>query len=704
MPDKIFNSKKRLLIIQVFTLFCVIMPAKASANSQRCMDIFTRAKSENLLKAVKQNFDQLETHLGLPDEWDKNSIPELSSVDPSRPPFHEFRRIFNLKDDEPDFTKGVQYVLNPLPNRDISNAVFLPEVKSNFPHSEFLGEKWTWVDPIDPEKKPHHYRFVNFGTAQMRKDWFQLEKVVDEGVRMHPGQPLIVTFPPEYIFGHTLFRSWQKQSSQQVTDTYEKRKGYLSDENLHSLRLDDTWTPKNDDFLVLLKDPGISPLEMTAEQFEQNALVTVRLARMDQSSWLYPRRWSGGTDYLPMTQRLYDTSTTDKLDMGHFIQSKFNNLNNIAGKKVAEISRFVRFQDLPAPLMNNFLKNLFELAISPTHPIDLLMISVDSTTRKLFGSRYRFKDLTPLTDKDQSTQEYIMYLDTSSEDFAKTLTDLRLQAQSVTVVAEKFIPEKDRWVSPWKEQPRSIVGSPEEKRQQAIPLIQALRDRIKKERLKNTSWNINFLSDQRPPNLDRLKEIVNWVGSGERTPEVLRQRLNDLNSNDKLTIYKNAYLFSNDFQNLVVNVSYTFRTEGRLLIVRNFQDPLPELIRAQFGGRDVREVTEKELESLPSLNADAVVILESPGDLPRTNQQLEHLQHKMQGQLRPGGRMSGYGRYSATKRFWTTVHYSRGGPPTLIEILHKYAEGIFKNDSPISEKDLALDLAQRRLYYEMHGD
>ncbi len=695
----------RRYLLQLLTLLALLLPMLAVATPPlKCAGIYHPSVVFEI--KVRQSLDDFLRLFDVDPDWKENRTYENNKrFGPSH--FSGYSLIDELNHSDifhrhGGDSKQTQYVLyREKRDKNLPTAA-LPEIKTDFPYPEFLGETWSWTDDSQQE---HHYRFANVGFRQMKRDWPLIEAAVSSGLESSPASHLVMKLNQKMVLGRSILSTWRKWNSQKVTDVYKKRKNYLALDDLYHLRDTDKKHYQNDEYLVLMKDQGLSPIEMTSQQYEENLMAVVRLVRMEQSDPYFPSGVFGswkGNFHLPVTER------NEASKVGQMLGDALNGLV-LAGKRVAEISRFVRFQDFPEPIMDSFLKNLFQLSIRPQDPIDILIISVDAKTRRLFSSRYGFKDLIPLNDGDRSTAEYVMYLDTKSEEFNKTLSELRDRSKLVVQNQELTKPPQSQWAALWGESPGAQVGSGFDKHREGEHQVKILRNHVNHQKVSHLHWDISNLSEHRPADKNRVEEIVNWVASGEHMPLLLERKLDSLTDQDHDILYRNVYLFSDAFAHSVGIASATFPIQGNMLIFQKGPENFVEMISAEYNGRNVQQGDIRNDSSSQSETYDSVMIIDIYENLKSDSERLTLLQ-KAAAHLRSGGQLTIFGPFkfgSDSISGWGTVDpksESNFSKRRLYPVLLKYAEDIFENNAPMSERDLALELGLRRRLFEFRSN
>lgn len=664
--NRFLSLYSRLFRLHLVLLFGLVLinVNQAFAGAGSCRDLFNEDSS--FLTELAANLKKFEVSIGLVSNDPFVPFKTVEDIGP----FSSYSS-YGWRDPK---NQKTQFLLTPHaynPFFGMKKPVVLPEIQTKNEYPEFQGKQIKWTDGENTE---HSYRLVNIGLSQLRRGWPALENAVSKGLEFHPAEPLLVTIPQAMVAQRDRLQGWQKWASKKATDTYAKRKEYLDRDDLFSLRDFDTSWHRNDEYFVLLNDSGISSHEMTAEQFDRDALVIIRLARLHQHSGLIPRSWWKATnEHLPVTDRFKGTS------VGNLLHQSLNRIDKYGLKRVAEISRFVRFHEFPEPVMDAFLKNLFEVAInkdnpiSETDPIDAFVISVDRKTRRLFKSKYRFQDLARLNSPDSESPEFLMVLRTDSPEFRETYADFQTATAAVQVKSISNPIDTSKSSSAWKNPDHWYEGSSEEKGTLAETELVKARKEIRSK----VSAGLPLVT------AERAKQIATWIASESTIPKILQYKLDRLSQTEKKELFDKGIFFSTLFKELVKRISQSFPTKGKLLIVSEGPEPFQSLIGPQLDGRDVSVVSQNGLNTLPKSEFDTVILFGNAD--PATIE-------VVQAQLRSKGTLVTY------------KHFRENRTLPLLNTLINYAQDILKNGAPLTEGELALELAQRRQFYETKAE
>jgi len=291
------------------------------------------------------------------------------------------------------------------------------------------------LDVSMPDGSTSQYQVTDVGFNLLRQDEPRLRAAFDKAVTQKEGgewngKPFQIEYHPDYFRAARFLTMLHQWASLLVTDVYSNRKGYLSPSDLYSLRNGDLHPESSDNYFVLQKKTDTPMVKQSFQQFLDNTLAIMRLVRGTQSTMMIPDKYDerkSNPYELPVVKRYIGS------EVGHRLKEALYDVSGVSRKSLGEISRYVRTSDFPEPLMDSLIKNVFEAAIQPEGKIDLLFISVDRATKKLF-SRYRFQELMPLTDPSKASKdstEFLLYIDTSSPEFHQTLYELKQKAATV---------------------------------------------------------------------------------------------------------------------------------------------------------------------------------------------------------------------------------------------------------------------------------
>jgi hypothetical protein len=338
---------------------------------------------------------------------------------------------------------------------------------SPFPGHEFLGEIWKDGD--------QNFRFMNIGSRQLLhgNNPQDIVDLVLAEAKNHPGMDIQVPLSPEWAVMRSVLNDRQVYASTKGINNYIERKPYLDAEDLYQLRSDDLLHKQENDFLVLLKEFGKNPLEMTPEEFQENLALMVRIARFNPNEHPFLGGFLGGmgvSSSLPFFSRVPP-------NLQQPIQGFLRLLRNDKDLKVAELSRYNKFHELSEAVQDKFLARMFEMARQPEYPIDIFLLECDRFTSRLFA-RYGFKKLVRLTPEGGASPEYLMYLDTHSQEYLDVVARLNGNSNQIITRTERTITPFSTWSYNWNSPSSFYEASRFVKRSQMEKILERFRSEI----------------------------------------------------------------------------------------------------------------------------------------------------------------------------------------------------------------------------------
>ncbi len=398
----------------------------------------------------------------------KNLAAQYNVVfDPNKPYYYRFpfpKYVQGMSASGLDF----EIRMKDVPRDSLKPIDISPVFSSRFPYPEFLGERWS----VDGQ----NFRFFNAGSRLLLKDASPeaLEKKILQAMKENPDHPIKGTFGRKWGTARRILNERQVWASTKAVNNYLTRKPYLAKEDLFDLRFHDETTKDNNDFLILMKDIGKTPLEISSQEFNDGLLAVVRIARISSyDHWLQDVILGTGISFYPLP---HFNRVPEKLKKT--LEKFFDQLSSEGKLRIAEISRFNRFADFSQPAMNAFMKKILEAALTPEYPIDLFIIEVDKFTSRLFG-RLGFKKLIQISD----SPEYLMYLDTRSPEFKKLYSELEKASQNVVRAQEEKSSSMISWSRDWDMPEEFFDFSGPHRRQKADQVLASIVNEVKEKKL-----------------------------------------------------------------------------------------------------------------------------------------------------------------------------------------------------------------------------
>lgn len=299
--------------------------------------------------------------------------------------------------------------------------------KTNYPYTSWIGTK-----VVDDGKS---YHLFNFGLQNLVADALDLRREFVEKRLRYPDDS--IEFRSVGMRKKTLqilhkFR-WTIHDS--VLDIYRRWKSdYLSESALEELKLPNKGSDNHDVFAIF--DTPSKPFEeLTEAEIKEYLLVTIEVfysfgGQILRPSILWdlhqtsPSRVFGS---MPFEFRLNG-------EAGRKFKNAFD--RKFRNRKLAEFIRYGKISNLPRSAHVTMLLQAFETA--QRRGVDTIVISVDSKTREMFEGPFRFSLFAELPTGQSVEPEFLLHLDVHSEDFQKTLADLRAQVQQVNSQSEMF--------------------------------------------------------------------------------------------------------------------------------------------------------------------------------------------------------------------------------------------------------------------------
>jgi len=274
--------------------------------------------------------------------------------------------------------------------------------KTLFPYRGVKGEVLQYAD--------QRYRIVNVGYFQAGVDRPLIDAAHKAAVGDKPFQKVNIEYAGEKLKGASYLSQMSRQIKYKVQQVYRTKKDFLRSDDFKAIEFNDLYDNASDIF-VILKDRGISPELLTVQQFDEDALMTIRISHAHSHDVMVPTEFDyGSSGGLPLLGRAKDSREI------HLVENQLS-----AHKRVAELTRFARFGEVPAPIRDAMLYRVFSMARSEERPIDIFLASMDREIRNYLEKPWGFKELMPFDTGQGSVPEYLMYLKTDSPEFEAAL-------------------------------------------------------------------------------------------------------------------------------------------------------------------------------------------------------------------------------------------------------------------------------------------
>jgi hypothetical protein len=267
----------------------------------------------------------------------------------------------------------------------VSTPLRAEVTQSYFPYNPFLGEQMTVNGST--------YTITDIGPRQKRADVTFINKAFEEA--------------------QTPYRNWQNidliftGNKKQAEETLDRlRNGIFNkvERDLLIVNLVGDQIGMNSDTLVVLKGVHSDLAHISTDEFTEKALLTATLTRLDSISFVLP------SSVMEMQSTLYENRLPKVSKNGK-------------NSRIGVISHYAKFGAVAPQVHAMMIMRIFELAKDPLAPIDVLLVTANSRTKKLF-SKYRFREISYLNTGKDGEGEYLMYLETKADDFQKTYREL----------------------------------------------------------------------------------------------------------------------------------------------------------------------------------------------------------------------------------------------------------------------------------------
>lgn len=324
------------------------------------------------------------------------------------------------------------------------------------------GEIWT--------QGARTFRYFDPGWSVISGGGASMDEVLSriyETVRAKQSVRVQVPFDSVWAKVFSVIESRQVRASVRAVRHYEERKPYLSGEARHELRFQDLMNRNNNDLHLLMRDTGKSPLVMSADEFENEIAVMLKVARYQAPAEFMDMLFKGFHSDLPHTVRVPSRYL-------EFIQA-FLELLAQNGVRVAELTRFNRLHPVSVEMMDAFVYRVLSSTHTRREPVDLFILECDEATMRLYSGRYRFQILVKISNEGEPA-EYLMYLDTRTETYRELLQSLQDKGRSIQQMADPNVPPIESWTGGWEKPKELWEHSGFQKREWAISKFASKRE------------------------------------------------------------------------------------------------------------------------------------------------------------------------------------------------------------------------------------
>ena len=300
-------------------------------------------------------------------------------------------------------------------NSDTRSPIRIEISETHFPFQGIRGEAF--------EYEGQKYRILNIGNRGKLEDRQIIDEAFEKATHNDSYRNFDIVSIGHRARGYEFISNFQNKIETMVYGVYRKKKGFLQSHDFTQIRLFDKVAP-NFDLYVLIKDPGIATEKMTAKQFENSALMTIRVA---YNKSLNPESPSIINRTLEFRQGLPHELRSQTEENIQYIWGKLDDENI----PIAELTRYVKFQEVAKPLRDAMLYRVFSSARDPENPVKFFIGSADQEIREKVMKPWRFRTLAPFQTGQEQTPEFIMFLDTETKEFSHTLDDLHTSSKMV---------------------------------------------------------------------------------------------------------------------------------------------------------------------------------------------------------------------------------------------------------------------------------
>jgi hypothetical protein len=591
------------IFVQLLAAIVLMAPASgiAAVGHLQCRDIFdgslksaenqpevsspssVHTASEGL--SLIQELDKAATQLGLSPNWRETAH---GSID-VRPKRVRFSGGLSGNPDPNQVGKdgilfGVDY---KSPDEKAPMRLFTAPELNDFPYSGFLGESL--------ELKGQKFRLINVGYEQVRREVQKLNPFLDSILKKVSFCDVFVTLNDKFLRGLRIITQFANLGTVMTTEVYKKHKSYLKNEDLFEMYWNDLFETGRSDYFLVMNDSGQSPLEMTELEARNSLLAGLKVVRPSATFFgTYLDSFRRGK--LPFLSRL---NSRDAREVKSFLDSLVQN-----GKQVAELSRFAKFGDVPPEIMRTLVHKALEQGSKQNGgDIDVFLFACDAKTRRQFAI-YGFTDLIAIHDAE--SPEFIMMLDTNSDNYKKTMAMLESVSKEVKNKKITNALAERQWSGSWSGGIERFQYSPEFKGKDSEKFLQRLRMEVRESHQKIPN-PITIFSDSAVTSEARAKEIAAEV-LRPSVSLVLKKQIESKDNTVMNNVIRNALLFMPKMEETAAFVARNLPSEGRIFVTGRFAAAYAELIGAQYNGRIVEVFSENNLPEAQA-QADAVLIL-----------------------------------------------------------------------------------------------
>lgn len=631
-------------------------------------------------RALKAQLVKAGRAFGLPDAW--IDAPELDRPRENSITGTGSTEIPSLPD---RFRWGERFWLN-FANDDSPVEIADPIVPTGYPGRDAVGDIATVGES--------RFRVANVGSRQFH----DVTKAIDALIERHYAHSTEVKqvwlpIAEEWRFYHSKMHQLQSTTSLMTTQAYKARKPYLVNEDLENLHVNDLFEAARNEYVVVMNEIGKPVFEMTLDEYKSNLLAAMRLARAGEGHGIndIDMLMHGWPGELPCLSRL----SGQPRDL---LQKFFAQLG-ARGIKVAEMTRFSRFQKLPPDVLKMLILRMFEFSKHPTDPVDVFVMEVDAVTRRLFAD-YGLEELIQLPSERGEAPEYIMTVDARTPQFARMLERLRAEVAGIVVEQAAMPKTVDVTPIPYTEYSKDDWQFGDLAKGRAARLaLKIFRSEARppmKQSVGDLAVGRDTLRDRRVFTAQRLNEIVALIAQAPLTAS-LQSRIQSLSETDLRVLFERVTFYSEDFEHAVTAINQFAPSEGRIVIVNYGPEQAAENYSASlkrfFPERHIDVLTESELQALPPASVDTVVFNGLFANRARSAWPAAiELARSALKRNRPLISLD-----ATARKSWEE---QKPGGLELETLLRHFATTAYQNGSPMTEVELGLSLLMRREFFE----
>jgi hypothetical protein len=283
-------------------------------------------------------------------------------------------------------------------------------------NNRFMAEVW--------EFKGQQYHYVDVGYPNLQYESNLISEVVADHMIDHPKEDLTVLYKPNLVMLRSAINRFRWALHRAVIASYSDEKEYLTKADLRLL-VETNVASQNNDVYGLLNYQRTEDLSsLSQEEIQKRLAATIQITYFGNRHFLKPtlREILRSKDFV--TPRLQsDDLLPFEFRVPPAVRPKYRAqlAKDFDVTKMAEITRFAKFSNMPTEVHFRFLYKVFFSAMR--HGVRTIVISTDDKTSRLF-KRYGFKLYSRLPTAS-GAPEYLYYMQLPGRDFLN-LVDVKL--------------------------------------------------------------------------------------------------------------------------------------------------------------------------------------------------------------------------------------------------------------------------------------